>query len=97
LNEKKKKNHNFKLESSTNNTIILSILKKMAKQKEALDISQIPNIGHFHLAEHEPPEPYPKDYKPIVVHFFLGKRGQFFIIALDLYHEIHSKKKPKPI
>lgn len=74
------------METSTRNSTILQILQEISGKSE-LDAEDIPNIGHFHLSVRENDKE-----KPTVIHFILGTRGQFFIIAFDLFHEIHKKK-----
>ena len=80
------KNYNFKLEPSTTNYKLLQLLKDISG-KSKLDTEDIPNIGHFHLSVRENDKE-----KPTVIHFILGTRGQFFIIAFDLFHDIHKTK-----
>jgi hypothetical protein len=85
INKPHNKSHKFKLETSSKNHTILQLLKEISGKKDLNTIEDIPNIGHFHLSAKEN-----ATEKPTVVHFILGARGQFFIIAFDLFHEIHK-------
>jgi hypothetical protein len=89
-NARHKENYHFKIDSSPTRNLELSNLIKKAANSSYLKDEQMPITGHFHLAKHEGSRK--NDEKPIVLHFFVGPAGEFFILALDLLHEIHQTK-----